>query len=159
MYNLIGILMLVAIPVIFHKLTREKEEEETHSTEVLYTQNLHDSIQRLAAIDAELQAVDDLISNIEHGCDTDVLHSITIKWKWHSEQNPNSLDFPCYMQSKSALLQLAYSRRRELLYHLSSELKNIPLCHRHNMDKTIDNIIKENPRNGVGEWFEDEKRK
>lgn len=160
LWDILGAALLVLIPLAFYKYSRgEPEAEETESRSVLYTYDLHQSIQRLAAIDSEIQAVDDLIQNITYGCDEDVLHSIAVSWKWHSEQTPRNIQFPCYRESKSALLQLAYSRRRELLTHLSAEFQNIPLRHRQNEDRTIQNIIKDNPLNRVGEGFEDDKGK
>lgn len=160
LWDILGIALMVFIPLAFHKLTRgEPEAEEPESRCVLYTYDLHQSIQRLAAIDNEIRAVDDLIQNITYGCDDDVLHSIVVSWKWHSEQNPRNIQFPCYMESKNALLQLAYSRRRELLTHLSAEFQNMPVRHRQNEDRTIQNIIKDNPLNRVGEDFKDDEGK
>lgn len=159
LWDILGIVLLVIIPLAFYKYARGEPEEEQESRSVLYTYDLHQSIQRLAAIDNEIQAIDDLIQNITYGCDDDVLHSIAVSWKWHSEQAPRNIQFPCYMESKNALLQLAYSRRRELLAHLSAEFQNMPVRHRQNEDKTIANIIKDNPLNGVGEGFEHDERK
>lgn len=129
---------------------RDRDEETEEPTEVLYTIQLHDSIDMLSHIDYQLQMIDDLICNIQNGCDTDVLHSISLSWKWLAEEDSKSLEFPCYMYSREYLLSLCYARRSELINHLSYEINNLPIRHGQNMDETLYTSIVNN-LSSVGE--------
>lgn len=130
---------------------RDQEEEEEEPAEVLYTIQLHDSIDMLSHIDYQLQMIDDLICNIQNGCDSDVLHSVSLSWKWLAEEDSKSLEFPCYMYSREYLLSLCYARRSELIAHLSHEINNLPIRHGQNMDGTLLTTIHNNLDSREGE--------
>lgn len=119
-------------------------DPEPEPEEVLYTYQLHQSIDMISHIDYQLQMLDDLISNIQNGCDEDVLHSVSVSWQWLADTDSKTINFPCYMYSKEYLLQLCYARRAELITHLSSELNKMPVRHGQNMDKTLLTTIKNN---------------
>lgn len=146
------LVVILFISYLIIKITSRKSppEEEPEPTEILYTFRLHQFIMMVSHLDYQLQMIDDLICNIKNGCDEDVLHTVSVNWKWFGDDDSKQIEFPCYMYSKDYLLKLCYARKRELLNHLSYEINNLPIRYGKNMDDTLFTSIADN-LSSVGE--------
>lgn len=110
---------------------------KTVSQEIKYDEELHQRIQRIRYLDEQLQAVEELLTDIDLSSN-DLLKNFSVEWlgavgtSWKVDMKADGQSLVT-----GQLRKLAEERRAELLTSLSDELAELTKHQRKIVDKTI----------------------